>query len=148
VLKKAWIAAHVLAHNAIYLDTMAVTDLILVAGLKRTVGIAYLQKLLGLAMNSAGALQKKAELLQNARAKFRTKLRKAKPQACVAEVDAWLAGADKSPANTPRGKMNCSCEVCGAVVRNKPLMTPAKQKSHHKQQPDFTPRPTGRWAEG
>jgi hypothetical protein len=40
--------------------------------------------------------------------------------------------------------MNCSCEVCGAVVRNTPLITPAKQKSHHKQQPDFAPRPTGR----
>jgi hypothetical protein len=47
---------------------MAVSDLILVAGLKRTVGIAYLQKLLGPAMNSASALQKKAERLRNAHA--------------------------------------------------------------------------------
>ena len=147
-LKKAWTAAHVLTHDAIYLETMAVSDLMLVAGLKRTVGIAYLQKLLGPAMNSVGALQKKAERLRDAHAKLRNKLRKAKPQACVAEVDAWLAGADKSPANTPRDKKNCSCEACGAVVRNTPLITPAKQKSHHKQQPDFTPRPTGRWAEG
>ena len=117
---------------------MAVSDLILVAGLKRAVGIAYLQKLLGLAMNSASALQKKAERLRNAHAKLCNKLRKAKPEACVAEVDAWLAGADKSPANTPRDKKNCSCEACGAVVRNKPLITPAKPKSHHKQQPDLT----------
>jgi hypothetical protein len=33
-LKKAWIAAHVLTHDAIYLETMAVSDLMLVAGLK------------------------------------------------------------------------------------------------------------------
>jgi hypothetical protein len=123
-LQKAWIKAHVLTHDAIYVETMTVSDLILVAGLKRTIGIAYLQKLLGLAMNSASALQKKAERLRNAHAKLRTKLRKAEPQACVAEVDAWLAGADESPANTPRGKMNCSCEACSAVVRNKPLITP------------------------
>ena len=70
VLKKAWIAAHVLTHDAIYLETMTVSDLILVAGLKRTVGIAYLQKLLGPAMNSVGALQKKAERLRNAHAEF------------------------------------------------------------------------------
>ena len=101
---------------------MTVSDLILVAGLKRTVGIAYLQKLLGPAMNSAGALQKKAERLRNAHAELRNKLRKAEPQACVAEVDAWLAGADKSPANTPRDKKNCSCEARGDVVRNKPLI--------------------------
>ena len=37
VLKKAWIKAHVLTHDAIYLETMTVSDLILVAGLKRTV---------------------------------------------------------------------------------------------------------------
>ena len=73
-------------------------------------------------MYSASALQKKAERLRNAHAKLRIKLRKAKPEACVAEVDAWLAGADKSPANTPRDKKNCSCEACGAVVRNKPLI--------------------------
>ena len=51
-LKKAWITAHVLTHDAIYLETMAVSDLMLVAGPKRDVGIACLQKLLGLAMNS------------------------------------------------------------------------------------------------
>jgi len=62
-LKKAWIKAHVLTHDAIYLETMAVSDLILVAGLKRAVGIAYLQKLLGPAMNSASALQTKAKRL-------------------------------------------------------------------------------------
>jgi hypothetical protein len=56
--KKAWIDAHVLTHDAIYLETMTASDLILVAGLKRAVGIAYLQKLLGPAMNSASALQK------------------------------------------------------------------------------------------
>jgi hypothetical protein len=42
VLKKAWIAAHVLAHNAIYLETMTVSELMLVAGLKRAIGIAFL----------------------------------------------------------------------------------------------------------
>jgi hypothetical protein len=82
-LKKAWIVAHVLTQGAIYVETMAVSDLILVAGLRRTVGIAYLQKLLGPAMNSASALQKKAERLRNAHAKLRNKLRKAKPEACV-----------------------------------------------------------------
>ena len=79
VLKKAWIAAHVLTHNAIYLETMAVSDLMLVAGLNRTVGIAYLQELLGPAMNSATALQTKAKRLRGAHAKLRNKLRKAKP---------------------------------------------------------------------
>jgi hypothetical protein len=138
VLKLAWTAAHVLTHDAVYLDTMAVSDLMPVAELKRTVGIAYLQKLLGPAGDKLG------ERLRDAHAKLRIKLRKAQPEACVAEVDAWLAEADKSLASAPRGKKNCSCEACGAVVRNKPLKTPAKQKSHHKQPPDFTPRPTGR----
>jgi hypothetical protein len=143
VAKQAWIAANVLTHDAMYLDIMAVSDMLLVARLKRAVGTAYLQKLLGLTTSPSG-LHRKAELLRDKHHALRTKLRKAQPEACVAEADAWLAGTDKSPANAPRGKKNCSCEVCGAVVRNKPLKTPAKQKSHHKQQPDFTPRPAGR----
>jgi len=52
--KKLYISASVRSHAAHFFDTMTVSDLILVAGLKRTVGIAYLQKLLGLT-TSAGA---------------------------------------------------------------------------------------------
>jgi hypothetical protein len=37
-LKKAWIVANVLTHDAIYLETMAVSDLILVAGLNQAHG--------------------------------------------------------------------------------------------------------------
>ena len=144
VAKQAWIAANVLTHDAMYFDTMAVSDMLLVARLKRAVGTAYLQKLLGLTTSPSG-LHKKAELLRDTHHALRTKLRKAEPQACVAEVDAWLAGADKSPANAPHGKKNCSCEACGALPRKEPMKTPAK--SHHKQQPvddfHFSPRPAG-----
>ena len=142
--KKIWIAANVPTLNAGYLDTMTVSDMILVGGLKRAVGIAYLQKLLG-ATTSAGALHKSADRLRAAHMKLRTKLGWAEPRACVAEVDAWLNGTDKLCSSAPGDKKNCSCEACGALPRKEPMKTPAK--SHHKQQPvddfHFSPRPAG-----